>query len=259
MNKNQDITFSIITVTRNNLDGLRRTGDSIRTQRCHDYEWIIIDGASDDGSAEYLRGLKGVTFISKPDMGIYDAMNKGLKLATGKYLLFLNAGDLFANEAVLSEILDVAVDSPDFIYGDSLEPAGEGKPLFYKPARSHTKYIWGMFTHHQAMVYRRARATEHNLRYHVIYPIAGDYDFTIRFLRTCQNVKYLPKPICVFEPGGVSQKNAFEGRREQYIIREQLDFLAQPENLGIFFAQTFIWYLRRFCPALYVLLKKIKS
>lgn len=258
MKKNQDSTFSIITVTRNNLGGLRRTCDSICIQNCTDYEWVVIDGASTDGTPEYLKALKTGTFISEPDTGIYDAMNKGMKLSKGKYLLFLNAGDLFTHENVLSDLLPLTVESPDFIYGDSLEPEKNGKPPFYKAARPHQKILWGMFTHHQAMVYSRAHAIKHNLRYHVIYPIAGDYDFTIRFLQKCENVKYLPKPICIFEAGGLSQQNAFEGRREQYIIREQLDTLAQPENLGIFLAQTVVWYLRRFCPALYRLLKKIK-
>jgi putative colanic acid biosynthesis glycosyltransferase len=97
--------FSIITVTRNNLEGLRRTHVSLRAQSYADYEWIIIDGASSDGTVNYLEGLAARSW-SEPDEGIYDAMNKGLARARGDYLLLMNAGDSFAAPDVLQKIAD---------------------------------------------------------------------------------------------------------------------------------------------------------
>ncbi len=86
--------FSVITVTRNNLVGLRRTHESLRIQSCGDYEWIVVDGASDDGTADYLKKT-GANWVSEPDRGIYDAMNKGIARAQGRWLIFMNAGDEF--------------------------------------------------------------------------------------------------------------------------------------------------------------------
>ena len=95
--------FSIITVTRNNLPGLKRTHDSLKIQICHDFEWVVVDGASTDGTPDYLR-TTGAIWVSEPDSGLYDAMNKGLGNAVGDYIVFMNAGDLFAAPDVLDKI-----------------------------------------------------------------------------------------------------------------------------------------------------------
>ncbi|MEC9236563.1 MAG: glycosyltransferase, partial [Pseudomonadota bacterium] len=78
MNTTTRPLYSIITITKDNLDGLKATEASIRTLNTDDYEWVIIDGASTDGTVEYLKTLNGVTYISEPDGGIYDAMNKAI-------------------------------------------------------------------------------------------------------------------------------------------------------------------------------------
>ena len=87
--------LTIITVNYNHCEGLRRTMESVFRQTCHDYEYIVIDGGSTDGSADLLRVSAGRIdyWVSEPDRGIYHAMNKGVARATGEYLLFLNSGD----------------------------------------------------------------------------------------------------------------------------------------------------------------------
>ena len=255
--------FSIITVTLNNYAGLIKTWESIKDQGFEDYEWLVIDGGSTDETVEFLRDRRSATrtelnpfhFASQVDEGIYDAMNTGIDMAKGHYLLFLNAGDALADNKVLEKLAPLCKKAPEFIYGDAYEqPKNRKKPVI-KPADSHKEIHWGMFTHHQAMLYRRHIVRDTRLRYSLRYKIASDYDFTARFLRECKNIKYTAKPICIFELGGISQQNAWQGRKEQYIIREVLEIVPLPQNLWILFVQTCSWNLKTYAPRLYDLLR----
>ena len=120
--------------------GLKRTVDSILAQSQRDaIEWIVIDGGSTDGSADYLRGLgEGIdVLVSEKDAGIYDAMNKGLHLAKGEYVWFVNAGDALHDEGVVESVLkgikgfEEAHNGilPDVIFGDTMFIDSEGNPL----------------------------------------------------------------------------------------------------------------------------------
>ena len=155
--------------------------------------------------------------------------------------------DQFAAPDTLEKIQPaIAETKPDFIYGDALEEN------FYKYSRPHKKTWQGMFTHHQAMLYRRTALGD--LRYDLRYKIAADYDFTIRFLQRAENILYCPFPICLFENGGISQLEALRGRREQFYIRKEAG-QNLPGNIFIFAAQTLNLFLRRKCPRLYRFLK----
>lgn len=257
-----DIKLSIITVTKNNSDGLKKTHKSLDGQTPRtEWEWIVIDGASEDNTTEFCEGLKesfpNLRYTSEKDHGIYEAMNKGLMQAQGQYLLFLNAGDQLAAHDTLEKIIsDLHDNMPDFFYGDSLEPQSDNKPMFYKKSRSHTDILRGMFTHHQSMIYARKIITTHHLRYHVFYDIAGDYDFTLRFLDKAEKITYWPHPVCIFEQNGVSMTNAYEGRKEQFMIRENLKLVTNGENVAIFTAQSILWLLRQKTPAFYGIVHK---
>ncbi len=239
--------FSIVTITKGNLDGLKRTEGSLAAQSFRGFEWIVIDGDSGDGTKEYLRGLNAVS-VSEPDRGIYDAMNKGIDRAGGAYLLFLNAGDTLADIDILATLTRAAADAPDFIYGDALETNG-----LYKKARSHEKIDWGMITHHQAMLYRRERIGA--LRYDPMLKIAADYGFTASFLRHAQSVHYIPCAICIFEDGGVSQQNRRLGRREQFMIRMTDGRISPIRNVLIYGVQSISATLRENFPAVYFRLR----
>jgi len=246
--------YSIITVTYNNLGGLQRTADSLRAQSFQGFEWLVIDGGSDDGSIAYLEDINA-PYISEPDDGIYDAMNKGIERAEGFYVLFLNAGDVLASDTTFSELagyIEELQSTPDFIYGDSLEEI-PGKEPAYKPSRAYKSAAYGMFTHHQAMFYRRE--TIDDLRYDTAYKIAADYKFTLQFLDKGGNVVYFPKALCLFESGGISQQNAALGRDEQFRIRRDLGTVRPWKNCMIMAKQRIIWTLRRIFPKLYWLIK----
>ncbi len=246
--------FSIITVTRNNLEGLQRTYESLAAQSFQGFEWLVIDGASDDGTQDFLESISA-NFTSEPDNGIYDAMNKGIDQANGFLLLFLNAGDVLADQNTLKELtayIEELQTTPDFIYGDALEERLGSEPA-YKPARPYKKAAYGMFTHHQAMFYRRDILDD--LRYDTSYKIAADYKFTLQFLERAKAVIYAPFPLCLFESGGISQQKANPGRAEQFHIRKELNITSPLQNRLISLLQKMVWTARERFPNLYWLIK----
>lgn len=248
--------FTIITVTRNNLDGLRRTYDSVMAQHDELYDWLVIDGDSHDGTKDFLKS-HNIPHISEPDSGIYDAMNKGIERASGLYIIFMNAGDVFADNQPLLMIADTLSEMtapPQFMYGDALETLNDDRH-FYKKAKPYGKISGGMFTHHQAMFYRTNRLQM--LRYDTQYKIAADYKLTLEYLLQTkkEDVLYCPFPICIFEKGGISQQNTARGRREQFEIRHKAKIVPPLINYLITARQAVMSHLRSVFPALYVRLR----
>jgi len=266
--------FSIITITYNNLDGLIETHRSVLRQQDSDYEWIVIDGGSTDNTKDYLDGLgqPNITWVSEKDKGIYDAMNKGAARANGQYLLFLNAGDTLVNSSTLKLIKDSVFSRatrPEFIYGDSLEgevvedfDISEDKKskyhkndFFYKRARSHTKAGYGMFTHHQSMLYKLDAVSD--LKFDMHYQISADYKYTMEALARIDENKilYINEPICIYKPGGISQHQVKRGRREQFEIRSSGKIVGPVTNILTYFIQMIAMMIRRKTPFLYRRLK----
>lgn len=244
--------FSIITVVRNDLAGLERTRNSLLAQADRRFEWLAVDGGSTDGSAEYLSRHRSelAWWRSQPDRGPYDGMNAGLERAQGDYLLFLNAGDELAAPETLAALaarLDAA-HRPDFAYGSSFERLEDGS-LVGKPARSHRHAWYGMFTHHQAMLYRRTAIG--NLRYPLEHPIGADYAFTLETLKQAGAVLRLKMPVCVFAAAGLSVRRAADGRLDQFRIRRQALGLPWIANAGITGLQLASFGLRSVAPRLY--------
>lgn len=241
--------FSIVTITRNNLDGFRRTQESLDRQSFRNFEWLVIDGNSTDGTQSILPE----NALSEPDNGIYDAMNKGIHRSTGEYILFLNAGDTLSDADILATIArTIAIEKPDYIYGDALETGG-----WYKKARDHHRIELGMFTHHQAMLYKRDCLG--GLRYDADYKIAGDYAFTRAFLEHVKTVSYIPAAICIFETGGISQRHMRLGRIEQYKARQKAGYHVF-KNMSIYAMQTLTASFRAMFPRAYQSVRpKIRS
>ena len=115
--------FSVITVTFNDASNLARTKDSVTSQSFKDFEWIIVDGNSTDNTIYLLDKINSerIKIISEDDSGLYDAMNKGILASKGKYIVFLNSGDIFDNRDLLSNVFDSIKGDPQLIYGDSKE------------------------------------------------------------------------------------------------------------------------------------------
>lgn len=244
--------FSIVTVAKDNLLGLKRTHESIAGQSCTEFEWIVIDGASNDGTVEFLARLTQPRprFQSEPDAGIFDGMNKGLALARNRFVLFLNAGDELADKRVLSDVAAVAdSNEPDLIYGDAFER--EGGKLLYKPARDHGGNRYALFTHHQSIFYRTSLAKK--VGYDLSYPLSADWVFTARFLDASGKTARLGRPICVFERGGTSQnpKHALRYRREHWRILRSEFGLPLWRATALWSAKNGVNAFRRRFPAIY--------
>ncbi len=241
--------ISIITITYQNLAGLTKTAQSILSQTSQEYEWIIIDGNSKDGTKDFLKTLPA-NYISEKDNGIYDAMNKGIDRAGEEYIIFMNAGDQFASDETI-EILNNAIiteNFPDFIYGASLE--GEDyQNAQLKSARPIKFLPLGLPTHHQAMMYKTSLLTD--LRYNTSYKIAADYDFTCRFISRVKTHHLTQSPLCLFEPGGISQTSVIAGRKEQFRIRKSLKICSFPMNYLIYIMQSCSMALRQNFPDIY--------
>jgi putative colanic acid biosynthesis glycosyltransferase len=214
--------FSIVTITLNDHAGLVQTHASVAAQTCTDFEWLVIDGGSADGTIEYLQQIHHPNrkWISETDNGLYYAMNKGLEQATGQYIIFMNSGDRFAGQDVLAcidALLAKDGQAWDLVFGDAYEEDADGKLLF-KRARSVEWIRYGMFTHHQAMLYaRRAIA---GMRYDCRFAVAADYHFTCRLLAGGGSALHLGFPISINQRTGWSEKKADTGRRENLAIQK---------------------------------------
>lgn len=216
------LRLAILTVVRDDRTGLIDTHDSLKRQLGPQVAWLVADGGSTDGTAEWLadHADQPVWWRSALDRGLYAAMNDGLDAARHlgfSHVLFLNAGDRLAAADSATRLLQAIGRDPDaaLLYGDALERQSDGRILL-KRARSHRWAAFGMFTHHQAMIYSVPALA--GLCFDPAFRIAADYAFTLGALGRGPAVR-LRWPICLFAPGGLSQRDAAIGRREQEAIR----------------------------------------
>lgn len=215
--------ISVITVTFNAAGTLPATMQSIREQKCADFEHLIIDGASTDDTLAVARrySTPGLRILSEPDKGLYDAMNKGLRMARGKYVLFLNAGDRLATGATLSRYELAAERDPDIIYGDTIIVDAAGKllrPRHLSAPRILTaeSFRQGMLVCHQAFMVRRDLAPQFDVRYRW----SADYDWCVRCIKAtiperCENLRCA---TVHYLDGGLTRAHKLASLRERFGI-----------------------------------------
>jgi glycosyltransferase involved in cell wall biosynthesis len=211
---------SIITVVYNAESLIERTLLSAAHQTVQDFEHWIIDGASTDCTLTVVERYKHARMhvVSERDKGIYDAMNKGLARATGKYVIFMNAGDEFYDNQVLERAL-TQHDGADFIYGETavVDDAGNilGNRRLSPPSRLNWRSLQrGMCVSHQSIFMRRELAESYDLNYR----ISGDIDWTIRMLRKSKSIVNAEGYISKFLEGGVSASRRNQGLKERFHI-----------------------------------------
>lgn len=205
------MTVSIITVAYNAAATITDTLNSVAAQTHPDIEHIVVDGASQDGTQAIVQGhAKGVAkFVSEPDCGIYDAMNKGIALATGDIIGFLNADDFYAHDRVVSSVAAaMRADDLDALYGDVafFRPEVPGQPVRrYRSARFRPSRIaWGWMPAHPTLFLHR-RVFERVGRFNTDYQIAGDFEFIARaFHSGGLRYRYIPEVLVNMRIGGVS-------------------------------------------------------
>ncbi|MFD0798200.1 glycosyltransferase family 2 protein [Maribacter chungangensis] len=257
--------FSVITINYNNRAGLESTFKSVSEQDFKDFEFIIVDGNSQDGSMDFLSKVKtpNLKIISENDNGIYDAMNKGIRNATGAYIIFMNSGDCFSGSFVLGRIhavLNGHHTKLKFIYGDTFEKEAHGDMKHYKKAKNHTLAWYGMFAHHQSMVFAKDTLIKEKLFYNLNYELAADWDFVLKFIKNLKNeeIKYLNMPFAVFELGGVSSKY-IQGIREQYKIRRDELAWNRFKCLVLSSLHFTLNLIRERIPVVYLIFLKLRS
>jgi putative colanic acid biosynthesis glycosyltransferase len=229
--------FSIVTVVWNNLAGLRLTKETLDRQSCRDLEWLVIDGDSTDGSREFAISCRGrkVRVLCERDRGIYDAMNKGLRMATGEYVIFLNSGDMLASDESLSQVQDACLaERPDVLFCSSVMNFGVIR--LARPVKSPA-YIWhGQPGLHQATVFRREAHL--NFEYDQTYRICGDYDVITRMAHA--ELKMRSAPILVSE--NEFKADATSGRKKIELIKEAARAQRQNLHLGhLSIAASALW------------------
>lgn len=206
--------FSIITVCYNAADDLKLTLASVAAQTMGDYEHIIIDGASTDGSVELLieAGIADARrmIVSEPDKGIYDAMNKGLGRAKGEYLIFLNAGDTFYDNDTLGVYAEAvaANNHPGIIYGQTVlvDRAGEivgNRHLTAPDTLTYKSFAQGMLVCHQAMAVLHCIAPLYDTRWR----LSADYDWAVKCLQHSRRNVYTGRVMCRYLSEGATTAN----------------------------------------------------
>lgn len=220
--------ISILTVTLNDLENLKRTYNSLLIQTNNDFEWIIKDGDSTDTTEMfYLSKIKNsglnVKFIIKSDESLYDAMNQATKYASGEYFLFLNAGDCLASNETISlfskEVMRLEKKF-SFIYGDNIDITADGIQI-YKKARELEYIQHSLPTSHQAIFYNSFFFK--TFQYPLEYKIIADYAFTLLiFSSGYKDYLKLDFPICKFTLGGISQNNRKMLLKESFQIHRKL-------------------------------------
>ncbi len=220
--------LSIITINYNNAAGLKKTIDSVVMQTCTNFEHIIVDGASTDGSVDVIREYENnlisnqkplasnLKWLSEPDTGIYNAMNKGIKIAKGEYLLMLNSGDYLIIDNLESEIFPLLT-GEDIVQGNLVLHVQDKYFIHKGYAHSDLSFIeihHGDFPH-QSMFIKKSLHDTYGY-YDESYRFIAD---TLFFLKTLglgnASFKYVDKTIAFFAPGGASVQHAKERENER--------------------------------------------
>lgn len=201
-NKNK---LSIITICYNVKDEIERTCQSIVNQTNQNFEWIVVDGGSTDGTLDILNKYKDRMniFISEPDTGIYNAMNKGITRATGEFLNFMNGGDCFASTFVIDDFLKQDTNNVDVLYGNRNFIVSNGNSWMNTfPEELSKLYFYNHCINHQSSFIRRSLFDKYGL-YNEQYKIISDWEKWIVFIINGCVFKHWNYVVANFYDGGV--------------------------------------------------------
>lgn len=219
--------LSIITINYNDATGLKRTLDSVAMQTCANFEHIIVDGASTDGSVDIIcqyadsqdirrqgnEAKRQVAWLSEPDIGIYNAMNKGIRMASGEYLLFLNSGDVLVDENVVYDF--IASDRiEDIVAGGTLLGVDERLPKYPPKVLTYELFVTDSLMHAATFI-RRELFEQYGL-YNEQHRIVSDWEFFVKILVN-NNCTYttIDRLISLFDTTGISNQSSHSTLHEQ--------------------------------------------
>lgn len=240
--------FSIITVTYNAEAVLEKTIQSVLNQTYRNVEYIIVDGQSNDGTLaiidRYRFSIRHV--ISEPDKGLYDAMNKGIDLASGDYLCFLNAGDTFhQDETLQSIVLSIQTSTlPDILYGETIIVDANGRFLHMREKSAPNRLNWksfrkGMLVCHQAFFASGKLARQE--KYDLNYRFSADFDWCIRIMKRAQRIQDTRLILIDYLNEGMTTQNHHASLKERFrIMVKHYGWICTLWNHFLFTWQTFL-------------------
>lgn len=190
--------LSIITINYNNREGLQRTIDSVICQTWRDFEWIVIDGGSTDGSRELIEKYQDhfAYWCSEPDKGVYNAMNKGVAKARGEYQIFMNSGDVFYEKDTLRYVLGENL-MADVVYGDWIEVNDNGLSFKKSPEKVTLDFFYSKNICHQAIFVKSSKLKMEG--YDEGFQVYADWAKWIKLLLEGASFQYVAKTICKYD------------------------------------------------------------
>lgn len=228
-------TVSIITVVYNGVNTIERTILSILGQTYKNIEYIIIDGGSNDGTINMITSYSSVVtkWISEPDNGLYDAMNKGIKLSTGDYLWFINSGDEIASPNILENIF-IKNDYADIYYGETIVVDNNGISLGSRRLKPPANLTWkdfrnGMLVSHQSVIVKK----EISDLYDTSFRFSADFNWVLNALKKSSKTVNTQTVLSRFLDGGLTKKNIIPGLKERFKI--------MVNHFGLF--TTLLWHI----------------
>lgn len=263
---NKALKLSIITINYNNVNGLKKTINSVIAQSFTDYEWIVIDGDSSDGSRELIEQYSDhfAYWCSEPDNGIYHAMNKGIDKASGKYLQFLNSGDMLHSDQVLNQVFECD-DDVDLMYGDFKLQGDTYVKRF--PEKITLTYILTDCLNHQASFYKRELFEIE--RYDESFKIVSDWAYCFHLLLQNRTLKHLPFIVVDFEPNGIGCQLTEEHLQEKKRALQKHIPAALQDEIPVIKNAAFVHHRKsyrrimelafRFCQWLEPILRKVET
>ena len=231
-------TFSVIIACRNPGQKIRDALQSVIIQREVSFEVVVVDGDSRDGTAAWMAEQQSpnIIILSEPDHGVYEAMNKGVKLAQGSWLLFLGADDRLADPSVLAKVQDAIGKAGEGVFcGEAEYSDGRIWPAPTQPKPSHRNFL-----HHQATFYHRSLFQR--FRYDETLHIQADYDLNLRLWLAAVRPKPLPIRVARCQAGGLSDGGHWANYREEIVIRHRYFPLLR---CVLWDAGSFVRYLRK--------------
>lgn len=223
--------LSIITINRNNATGLEKTMRSVATQTYKELEYIVIDGASTDGSVEVINKLEPefahLKWVSEPDTGIYNAMNKGIRMASGDYIQILNSADSLASDDVTERMLAELEKQgcPSILYGNMVKCFPDGRKMVDKCFAGQEITMLGMFTgtlNHDPAYIRRDLFEKYGY-YDESLKIVSDWKWYLQaIILGGESPQYVDIDATLFDMTGISETNKELDKAERKLVLEQL-------------------------------------
>jgi glycosyltransferase involved in cell wall biosynthesis len=215
--------LSVITIVYNNVNDIERTMLSVLNQTYQSIEYIVVDGSSTDGTLDIIKKYESriAKFISEKDEGIYDAMNKGLELATGDYVLFMNSGDEFYDDDTVAAVFASAADA-DIYYGETEMIDGTGQNLGQRRHKAPKQFTWrdfkfGMSVSHQAIYIKRELIEPYDRR----YELSADIDWIIRAAKKAKKIVNVNRYVAKYLVGGMSKARHRQSLTERFDIMKR--------------------------------------